>query len=99
MSDLIRSAALTPYPEVARSVGLDPRAMLRKARLPLESLERPDMRIAASSVRRLLQISAAASGVEEFGLRMAASDTLYSLGMVALLASTTPMACTSPLKT
>ena len=85
MSVLIRSATLTHYPEVARSVGLDPRAMMRKVRLPLESLERPDMRISITAVRRLLESSATTSGVEEFGLRMAERGALSNLGPVALI--------------
>lgn len=85
MSDLIRSATLTHYPEVAQSVGIDPRAMLRKVRLPLETLERPDLRIAVTSLRRLLESSAAASGVEEFGLLMAERGALANLGPVALV--------------
>ena len=85
MSDLIRSATLTHYPEVAQSVGIDPRAMMRKVRLPLESLERPDLRIPTTSVRRLLEASAAAAGVEEFGLLMAEHGALANLGPVALV--------------
>lgn len=85
MSDLIRSATLTHYPAAARSVGLDPRAMLRKVRLPLETLERPDLRIAVTGIRRLLEASAAASGVEEFGLLMAERGALANLGPVALV--------------
>lgn len=85
MSDLIRSATLTHYPEVAQSVGLDPRAMMRKVRLPLESLDRPDLRIAVTSLRRLLEASAAVSGVEEFGLLMAERGALANLGPVALV--------------
>ncbi|HXI05569.1 MAG TPA: AraC family transcriptional regulator [Bradyrhizobium sp.] len=85
MSDLIRSATLTHYPDVARSVGIDPRAMMRKVRLPLETLDRPDVRIAVSSMRRLLEASAAASGVEEFGLLMAERGALANLGPVALV--------------
>src|SRR5258708_33467479 len=71
MGDLIRSASLTHYPELARSVGIDPKAMLKQARLPRHCLERPDLRVAVAGVRRLLEASAEASGVEEFGLRLA----------------------------
>ena len=85
MSDLIRSATLTHYPEVAEAVGIDPREMMRKVRLPLETLERPDLRIATTSVRRLLEASAAAAGVEEFGLLMAERGALANLGPVALV--------------
>jgi AraC-like DNA-binding protein len=85
MSDLIRSATLTHYPQVAQSVGIDPRAMMRKVRLPLESLERPDLRIPVTGMRRLLETSADASGVEEFGLLMAERGALANLGPVALV--------------
>jgi AraC-like DNA-binding protein len=85
MTYLIRSACLTHYPDVARSVGLDPFEMLRKARLPASCLARPDLRIAVTGVRRLLESSAAAAGIEEFGLRMAERGALANLGPVALV--------------
>lgn len=85
MTDLIRSASLTHYAEVARSVGIDPRAMLKQARLPLHCLERPDLRVAVAGVRRLLEASAEASGVEEFGLRLADYGGFSTLGPVALV--------------
>jgi AraC-like DNA-binding protein len=83
MADLIRSGSLTHYAEVARSVGLDPRDMLRQARLPLRCLDQPDLRIPVSGVRRLLTASAIASGVEDFSLRLAARGDLSPLGPIA----------------
>src|SRR3954452_4749901 len=71
MTDLIRSAGLSYYPEVARSVGLDPKQMMRKVRLPLACLDKPDTPIAVTGLRRLLELSAEASGAEDFGLRLA----------------------------
>lgn len=85
MADLIRSACLTQYAEVARSVRLEPLAMLRKARLPLASLDQQDLRIPVSGVRRLMEISATESGIAEFGLRMAERGGLPNLGPVALV--------------
>src|SRR3979411_924898 len=98
MTDLIRSASLTHYAEIARSVGIDPRAMLKQARLPLHCLGNPDLRVAVGGVRRLLEASAAscaarrvweasgeASGVEEFGLRLAERGGFSTLGPVALV--------------
>ena len=85
MTDLIRSACLTHYPEVARSVGLDPMEMLRKVRLPASCLENPDLRMAVSGLRRLLEASAATAGIDEFGLRMADRGGLSNLGPVALV--------------
>jgi AraC-like DNA-binding protein len=85
MTDLIRSASLTHYAEIARSVGIDPKAMLKQARLPLHCLENPDLRVAVAGVRRLLETSAEASGVEEFGLRLAERGGYSTLGPVALV--------------
>ncbi|MBV9461027.1 MAG: AraC family transcriptional regulator, partial [Bradyrhizobium sp.] len=85
MTELIRSAALTQYGRLARSMGLDPAAMLRKARLPMTCLERPDLRIPVRNLRRLLELSAEASGVETFGLRLAERGDVSNLGPLALL--------------
>ena len=85
MTDLIRSAGLSCYPEVARSVGLDPRQMMRKARLPLAVLDKPDTPIAVASLRRLLELSAEASGAEDFGLRLAERGGLTNFGAVGLI--------------
>jgi AraC-like DNA-binding protein len=85
MADLIRSACLTHFAEVARSAGIEPVKMLRKARLPLSCLDHQNMHIAVSGVRRLLEASAAAAGIDEFGLRMAELGGLSNLGPVALI--------------
>jgi AraC-like DNA-binding protein len=85
MTDLIRSAGLSYYPEVARSVGLDPRQMLRKVRLPPACLDKPDTPIAVAGLRRLLELSAAASGAEDFGLRLAERGGLTNFGAVGLI--------------
>ena len=53
MSPTIRSASLVDYPEIARSVGLDPYAMLDRFRLPRSCLRNPDLRISAQAVAEL----------------------------------------------
>jgi AraC-like DNA-binding protein len=85
MADLVRSACLTNYAEVARSVGIEPIKMLRKVGLPRACLGDQDMRIPVSGVRRLLEASATAAGVDEFGLLMAERGGLSHLGPVALI--------------
>lgn len=85
MIDLIRSAGLSYYPDVARSVGLDPKQMMRKVRLPLAVLDKPDTPIAVTSLRRLLELSAEASGAEDFGLRLAERGGLTNFGAVGLI--------------
>jgi len=85
MIDLIRSSCLTNYAEVARSVGIEPAKMLRKFRLPPACLDDQDMRVAVGSVRRLLEASAAAAGIEDFALRMVERAGFATLGPVALV--------------
>ena len=85
MTDLIRSACLTHYAEIARSVGLEPTKMLRKVKLPLACLNDQNMRVAVGSVRRLLETSATEAGVEDFALRMAGRGSFGTLGPVGLV--------------
>ena len=85
MHTLTRSASLTDYEVVARSVGLDPFHMLRMAKLPARVLDDPNMMINASSVGWLLEESARLSGQEAFGLLLAERRGLANFGMLALL--------------
>ncbi|MGA7814624.1 AraC family transcriptional regulator ligand-binding domain-containing protein [Caballeronia sp.] len=68
---LTRSASLTDYEHVARSVGLDPFRMLQMARLPATVLDDPNLMISADSVGWLLEETARLSGQEAFGLLLA----------------------------
>src|SRR5688572_17934730 len=85
MHSLTRSASLTDYERVARSVGLDPFRMLRMAKLPATVLDSPDMMISADSVGWLLEESARRSGQEAFGLLLAETRGLANFGMLALV--------------
>ena len=84
MHTLTRSASLTDYEHVARSVGLDPFRMLRMAKLPAKVLGDPNMMISADSVGWLLEESARLSGQEAFGLLLAETRSLANFGMLAL---------------
>src|SRR4249919_3607995 len=84
MHALTRSASLTDYEPIARSVGLDPFRMLRTARLPAKVLDDPNLMISADSVGWLLENSAALSGQEAFGLLLAETRSLANLGLLAL---------------
>jgi AraC-like DNA-binding protein len=86
----VRSAALTDYAEVARSLGLDPFAQLRAAGLDVACLNNPDLKIPVVRVHALLESSAHAAGVDDFGLRMAMSRRLSNLGLIALAAREEP---------
>lgn len=90
MSNRVRSAALTGYGEVARGAGLVPSRMLRAAGLDPACLTDPDIRLSSEAVGRLLEASAEASGIEDFGLRLAARHDLANLGPIGLIAREEP---------
>jgi AraC-like DNA-binding protein len=85
MLTLTRSASLTDYEPVARSLGLDPFRMLRMAKLPAGVLDDPNLLISVDSVGWLLEESARLSGQEAFGLLLAETRSLANLGMLALV--------------
>ena len=85
MRATIRSATLSGYPELARSVGLDPHRLMGKCGLDPSCLSDPDARIDATAVAKLLETSAAESGVEDFGLRLSKARRLSNLGPFSLV--------------
>jgi len=64
MPFLIRSACLTGYVEVARSLGLDPFSLVREAGIDRSCLFDPDIKIQIEPVIRLLEMSASAARVK-----------------------------------
>ncbi len=87
---MIRSAALTGYEQVARSVGLNPLAVLREVGIDPGCLVDPDIKIPADAVGRLYELAALESGVEDFGLRVAETRNLSNFGPIGLLAREEP---------
>ena len=85
MHATIRSATLSGYLELARSVGLDPNRQMRKCGLDPSCLSDPDARIDATAVAKLLETSAAESRVEDFGLRLSKARRLSNLGPFSLV--------------
>jgi AraC-like DNA-binding protein len=90
MAALIRSASLTGFAEVARSLGIDPFEQLRTVGLDPQCLQQLDLKLPAEAVTRLLEGAAGAAGVEDFGLRMAELRRLSNLGPLALLVRDEP---------
>lgn len=90
MTEQVRSAVLSNYVEVARDAGLDPYAMVRSVGLSQSCLMESDAKIPTHKVRQLLEESAALSGVENFGLRMAETRRLSILGQLGMLAREAP---------
>lgn len=88
----IRSASLTGYDDLARHVGLDPARMLRKVGLRARDLVDPDAPISTAAVRELLENSAVAANVEDFGLRLAMRRRLSNLGPISAVMMEAPTA-------
>lgn len=84
MTSLLRSSSLTNFVEVALAVGLDPYRQLRKAGISNSALMDPSIMIPAKSVMHLLEDSARAAGIDDFGLRMGETRQLENLGPLAI---------------
>lgn len=90
MTSYLRSASLSNYGELARSLGLDPVRMLARVGLPPGCLDSADLRVSADAVMALLELSAQTSGEQAFGLRLAQTRRLSTLGLVGMLARDEP---------
>lgn len=82
---VVRSASLNGYTELALSLGLDAPAMLRRVGLHPRLLADPETLISTQAVRQLLQASADATGLDDFGLRLAAQRSFSNLGPISLV--------------
>lgn len=85
METQVRAAALTNYIAVARSVGLDPYEMMNRAGISPALLAEPDNRLPGRAVADLLEDSARQSGHQNFGLLMAESRSIETVGAIILL--------------
>ena len=85
MPELVRAAALTAFPETARSFGLNPEALLAEVGIDRGALNDPEMRISAPAVAHLLELAAQRSKVEAFGLHVAETRNIAILGPIGLL--------------
>ncbi|WP_342593206.1 AraC family transcriptional regulator [Ramlibacter agri] len=84
-SDFVRSGSLNGYVDLVRSLGRDPNAFLRSVGLKAKLLEDSEMLVPRDAVRELLEITARATQVEDFALRLAAPRRLSTLGPVSLV--------------
>ncbi|AGS67190.1 AraC family transcriptional regulator [Streptomyces collinus] len=90
MRPLVRTAALNGYVELSRSLGLDPRALMKSVGLDTADLAVQDRWISGTAVVRLLELSAAASAREDFGLLLAELRRFSNLGPISLLVREEP---------
>jgi AraC-like DNA-binding protein len=76
---------LGAFAEAAKTLGLDPYHMLRRAGLPVAALDQSDLRISADRVQALLADCAKSAACEEFGLLVGRNVKLSMKGPLGLL--------------
>jgi AraC-like DNA-binding protein len=76
---------LANYFEVAQQVDLNPQPLLRRVGLSKKILAERDHQLSAARVIELLEASAAESGCDTFGLRMAELRKMADFGEISLL--------------
>jgi AraC-like DNA-binding protein len=84
MRPAIRTASLTGYAALARSLGLDPAALMAGVGLDLADLDCPDRWVPAAPAARLLELSARESEYQDFALRLATLRGLGALGPLSV---------------
>ena len=84
MTRLVRSASLTHFAEIAVRYGLDARAAVEQAGLPVRCLTDPDLKIDAEAAMGLLEDAAARAGEPALGLLMGDRRRLSNLGPLAV---------------
>jgi AraC-like DNA-binding protein len=88
--DLVRAGILASYQDLARSLRIDGARLLRGVGLHRADSDNTEAFIPAAAASELLERSAAAACVEDFGLRLAALRTLAHVGPVGLLVREEP---------
>jgi len=91
MAKLIRAASLNGYVELARSLGLNSTRLLNAVDLDPAVLADPDQLIPIRVLIQLLELSASASGIEDFGLRLSELREFTNLGPMSLVARDEPV--------
>lgn len=85
MKKMHRAACLTNYVELAQSLNISPLEQLRRVDISPACLSNPDTMIPFSSFIQLMENSAQAAKVENFGLRMAEGRRPSNLGPLAIV--------------
>ncbi|MFE7313356.1 AraC family transcriptional regulator [Streptomyces sp. NPDC057555] len=90
MKPVVRNATLNGYVQLAESLGIDARALLRSVGLASAELALQDRWISGIAVVRLLDLSAAAARRDDFGLLLARRRRFSQLGPISLVAREEP---------
>lgn len=80
---LVRTASLTKYSQIARSIGIDPVRTLREAGVDPSCLTMPDLRIPEASLARVFEVSAH-EGASSLGVRIGEAWKMADFGALSL---------------
>jgi len=90
MTVMLRATGLRGYPALMRSLGVDPRALLRRHRIAEAQLEDEDALVSLRDAIELLEASAAAARCPDLGLRMTQAQDIAVLGPLAVAMQNSP---------
>ncbi|MFJ5274721.1 AraC family transcriptional regulator ligand-binding domain-containing protein [Streptomyces sp. NPDC088358] len=90
MRPLVRTAALSGYVELCRSLGLDPQALMKRVGLDTAALAVQDRWISGAAAVQVLELSAEAAGHEDFGVLLAGLRRFSNLGPISLVVREEP---------
>jgi AraC-like DNA-binding protein len=90
LKPLARYASLNGYLDLCRSVRIDPVPLMRGAGLDPAGLGLQDRWIPAAAIAKVLEDSAAQSGCDDFGLRLAERRKFANLGPLSLVVREEP---------
>jgi AraC-like DNA-binding protein len=90
MEPRIRTATLAGYAALARSLGLDPGALMAGVGLDVADLDASDQWVPAAPAARLLELSARESGCDDFGVRLSRARLLGALGPLSVVVREEP---------
>ncbi|MFB7243948.1 AraC family transcriptional regulator [Streptomyces populi] len=90
MRPLVRTAALSGYVELCRSLGVDPQELLKRVGLDTAALTVQDRWISGTAAVQVLELSAAESGHEDFGVLLAEFRRFSTLGPISLVVREEP---------
>ncbi|MCB2096399.1 MAG: AraC family transcriptional regulator ligand-binding domain-containing protein [Parvularculaceae bacterium] len=88
--DIVRAGALTGYRRVVRELGGAPATLLAEHGLSDEMLDDPDCFIPYTGLMKLLEASAVRLGCSDLGLRIAAKQSMSTLGMMSVALRNAP---------
>jgi len=80
---MVRSSGVIGYSALMRSLGVDPKPLLKKHGLPLDLGENDDVLVPVRAIVNLEEDSAAATNCPDFGLRLAATEDIRVVGPLA----------------